>query len=172
MVSATPHLHRWHVDHVIASRLVYRTTGMCWPQGSEVGPPWASPNPHTCLDPNVSWGFWACLRRRQIPRSAPSARSVFFPAVPVSLGVRLVCSPVACPPVAGSPKALVGQASVLLQEYLFFSPSGVGSRAVHGDPGQRPPPPGFAPGDWGSGNSGSRELRFGEHWLELLMSGK
>lgn len=109
----------------------------------------ASPNPHTCLDPNVSRGFWAYLRRRQIPRSAPSACSVYFPAVPVSLGVRLVCSPVACPYVAGSPKAVVGQASVLLQEYLFFSPSGVGSRVVHGDPGQRPPPPGFTP--WGLG---------------------
>lgn len=79
--------------------------------------------------------------------------------------MKLVCSPVVYPAVAGSPKSVVGQASVLLQEYLFFSPSGVGAERcmVILDKGHLLLD--LPPGDWDNGNSGSRELRFGEHWL-------
>ena len=124
-----------------------------------------SPNPHTCLDPNVNWGLWAYLRRQKIPRSDPSACSVFFPSCSRESGSEISFQPSCYPAVAGNPKSVVGQASVLLQEYLFFSPSGVGAERcmVILDKGHllldSPP------GDWDSGTSGSRELRFAEHWL-------
>ena len=44
---------------------VYRTTGMCWPQGSEVGPPWAEglSKPTYLPRPKCELGF-LCLSQK------------------------------------------------------------------------------------------------------------
>ena len=151
MVSAIPHLQRWHLDRVIASRLVYKTTGMCWSQGSEVGPPWAEglSKPTYLPRPNVSWGLWAYLRRQKIPRSDPSACSVFFPSCSRESGSEISLQPSCLPSCCWQPKVRSG-AGISTASRIFILQSLWGwSRAVHGDPGQRPTPPGFTP--WGLG---------------------
>lgn len=81
------------------------------------------------LSPNVSQALWAYFRRQEIPREAPVSlvglSYVFSPALPVSLSMKLDCSPVVHPAVAGSPQSILGQASVLLKGYLFFSHQGL-----------------------------------------------
>lgn len=108
-----------------------------------------SPNPHTCLDPNVNWGLWAYLRRQKIPRSDPSACSVFFPSCSRESGSEISLQPSCLPSCCWQPKVRSG-AGISTASRIFILQSLRGwSRAVHGDPGQRPPPPGFAPGGLG-----------------------
>lgn len=81
------------------------------------------------LYPRVSQALWAYFRRQAIPRQAPVSLAglgcVFFPAAPVSLGMKLDCSPIVYPAVAGSPESVLGQESVLLKGYLFFNRLGL-----------------------------------------------
>lgn len=60
--------------------------------------------------------------------------------------MKLDCSPIVYPAVAGSTKPILGQASALLKGYLFFNRGGLGaepgSGAVHrASGGRRHPPP-------------------------------
>ena len=110
MVSATPHLQRWHLDHVIASRLIYRTTGMCWPQGSEVGPPWAEglSKPTYLPRPKCEPGFLGLSQKATDPQVSSFSLFSVFSSCPRESGSEISLQPSCLPICCWQPKGRSG----------------------------------------------------------------
>lgn len=94
---------------------------------------------------------------------------VFSLAVLVSLGMKLDCSPIVYPAVAGSTKPILGQASALLKGYLFFNCRGLGAALCTSllEEGATLLPE-WPSGDEKGRNSGGRESVFESCWLCLV----